>query len=129
MSPHPGPAEQAELLAALRERRAALDAQRQALFSGQSRAEHAREVLEQDHDDAPQREADRQVDLSLVDRLVVEAAEVDAALQRLADGAYGDCADCGEPIPLARLRAAPQALRCVPCEERHENPRPGAHGP
>ena len=128
MSPHPGPAEQAELLAALRKRRAALDAQRQALFSGRSRAEHAHEVLQQDHHDAPQREADRQVDLSLVDRLVVEAAEVDAALQRLADGAYGDCADCGEPIPLARLRAAPQALRCVPCEERHEKARPGAHG-
>ncbi|WP_371850900.1 MULTISPECIES: TraR/DksA C4-type zinc finger protein [Pseudomonas] len=29
-----------------------------------------------------------------------------------------DCVDCTRPIPAARLRAAPEALRCVPCQCR-----------
>ncbi len=45
---------------------------------------------------------------------------VQAALDRLEAGDYGVCADCGEPIPAARLQALPYALRCVKCEERHE---------
>jgi len=28
-----------------------------------------------------------------------------------------DCADCGEPIPAARRRAAPGATRCVDCQQ------------
>ena len=45
-----------------------------------------------------------------------------AALQRLDDGVYGDCRDCGQPIPLARLLAQPQAERCAPCQGEHEQP-------
>ena len=30
------------------------------------------------------------------------------------------CLECGEPIPLARLRALPDAVRCVGCQETHE---------
>jgi DnaK suppressor protein len=37
---------------------------------------------------------------------------VDAALARLADGSYGVCAVCGEPIPDERLAAAPAASDC-----------------
>ncbi len=46
--------------------------------------------------------------------------QVDEALCRLAAGRYGLCANCGEPIPLARLRALPFAVRCCPCQERWE---------
>jgi RNA polymerase-binding protein DksA len=41
--------------------------------------------------------------------------EIDGALQRLAEGRYGTCADCGETIPLARLRALPATRSCVEC--------------
>jgi DnaK suppressor protein len=40
-------------------------------------------------------------------------AEVDAALARIADGTYGICAVCGEPIPSARLEARPTTDRCI----------------
>ena len=40
----------------------------------------------------------------------------EAALLRLDAATYGDCADCGEPISLQRLRVQPAALRCAPCQ-------------
>ncbi len=47
-------------------------------------------------------------------------AQVEEAIHRLAEGRYGSCSACGEPIPPARLRALPFALRCLPCQERFE---------
>ena len=40
-------------------------------------------------------------------------AEVDGALARLADGTYGVCAVCGDPIAPARLEARPTTDRCI----------------
>ena len=50
-----------------------------------------------------------------------EIAQVEAALQRLDGGTYGDCADCGKPISLQRLRVQPAALRCAPCQAAREH--------
>ena len=41
--------------------------------------------------------------------------EVDAASARVADGTYGLCAVCGEPIPTDRLEVRPTATTCVGC--------------
>ena len=41
--------------------------------------------------------------------------EVDRAIERLHDGAFGLCVVCGRPIPDARLRVRPWADRCVQC--------------
>ena len=49
-----------------------------------------------------------------------ELAEVHAALRRLADGTYGTCMDCGEPIAQERLQAIPFAARCANCQARHD---------
>ncbi len=49
-----------------------------------------------------------------------ELAEVEAALTRVAEGSYGTCVECGEPIPHARLAANPSAARCIACQERLE---------
>jgi DnaK suppressor protein len=43
---------------------------------------------------------------------------IDAALQRIATGTYGDCRDCGVPITMGRLRATPEAARCVHCQDK-----------
>jgi DnaK suppressor protein len=43
--------------------------------------------------------------------------EIDAALQRIADGSYGSCVRCGAAIPAERLEFRPHAARCVACEE------------
>ena len=50
--------------------------------------------------------------------------DVERALARLGTGTYGICEECSEPIPLERLRALPEATRCVRCQRRH--PRIGA---
>jgi DnaK suppressor protein len=59
-------------------------------------------------------------DIALVSRDLHELAEVEAALARMADGTYGECSDCGMPIPPARLAAYPTARRCVACQEAAE---------
>lgn len=33
------------------------------------------------------------------------------------------CAECGEPIPPARLAKVPKATRCTKCQEEKESPR------
>ena len=52
---------------------------------------------------------------SLVRQTREHLDEVDAALARVADGTYGRCETCGQPIPAARLEARPVARRCVTC--------------
>lgn len=44
-----------------------------------------------------------------------DLAEIDAALQRIAAGTWGKCERCGAPIGDLRLRAIPQARRCMTC--------------
>ncbi|MFQ5591193.1 MAG: TraR/DksA family transcriptional regulator [Phycisphaerae bacterium] len=48
------------------------------------------------------------------------AAEAVDALQRIRDGTYGMCADCGKRIPAARLQVKPEATRCVACQAEYE---------
>lgn len=43
----------------------------------------------------------------------IEAIE---ALHRYDIGTYSICTDCAEKIPTARLRAKPEATRCVQCQ-------------
>jgi DnaK suppressor protein len=45
---------------------------------------------------------------------------IDAALDRLQEGTYGNCFECGDEIAKARLRALPFAVRCTHCEEHRE---------
>lgn len=62
----------------------------------------------------------RDLELALDAHDTAEIATVDAALQRIADGIYGECTDCGAHIAEARLRAAPEAARCIQCQEKLE---------
>jgi RNA polymerase-binding transcription factor len=73
-------------------------------------------------DDAEVSEADGQEDIELaLVQLQRETVErIDAALARLDHGLYGRCTECGDDIPIARLRALPFAVRCVDCEEARE---------
>lgn len=49
-----------------------------------------------------------------------EIEEIDAALQRIAEGTYGICESCQEKIAEARLRALPATRVCVDCARIHE---------
>lgn len=53
-------------------------------------------------------------------RLLKRRADLLEALRRLRDGSYGRCTACDEPIPPTRLRAMPEATRCVRCQEDRE---------
>jgi len=55
-----------------------------------------------------------------------ELAAVEAALHRLDAGRFGDCLECGDPIPLARLRVQPAAARCSHCQAASERAQPSA---
>jgi DnaK suppressor protein len=124
MSTHFSPEQKARLGAALREREQVLRTRLAAQYGNTSRVEHAREILLQDGDDATQRDADREVDLAMSDRDTVELTRIEQALSRLAQGSYGECIDCGEPVPFGRLELEPQALRCVACEAVLERTQP-----
>jgi RNA polymerase-binding transcription factor DksA len=112
--------QQALLKADLEQRRDALGRQLSEHLHGQSRTDRAREVLQQDGDDAPQRLPERDIAAALTAHEQRELDAVTAALQRLQRGEYGGCADCGVAIPFDRLKAEPWALRCIDCESRRE---------
>jgi DnaK suppressor protein len=124
MTRHLTPQNLQQLRDTLLARRALLEQQNSANLGGQSRADHARELLLQDGDDDTQRDAEREVDFARTDRDAVSLTEIDQALQRLAADNFGLCTDCGDQIPLERLQLAPQALRCVACESLLERGRP-----
>ena len=87
---------------------------------GLSRVEHARAVLQQDGDDAPQRSSDREVDLAVSDMEAVELSKINAALARLDRADYGVCTSCGTNIAFERLLIEPTTQRCVACKSQAE---------
>jgi RNA polymerase-binding transcription factor DksA len=120
------PEEVARLHARLRERRAELAAAVDARLHGhgpdrQAEAGLPRRAEETDDDGAA--EAQRHADVAHLSRTADELARVDAALARVAGGSYGECADCSEPIGIARLTANPAAERCAACQEIFEKRR------
>jgi RNA polymerase-binding transcription factor DksA len=56
---------------------------------------------------------EREKDLSILEQIDAELADVEHALKRLDDGTYGTCEFDGKPIPDERLEALPAARFCV----------------
>lgn len=54
-------------------------------------------------------------ELSLAENAKDLLSKVEEAIERLEEGRYGDCAECGTPIPVARLDVLPYARTCVDC--------------
>jgi RNA polymerase-binding transcription factor DksA len=61
---------------------------------------------------------EEELDETTVIFLEEEERRIREALHALADGSYGICRDCGQPIPPARLEAVPEAVRCLD-DQRH----------
>jgi DnaK suppressor protein len=66
--------------------------------------------------DAAAATAERTELLGIVDSLKQRLVEIDKALQRIADGTYGICANCGKEIGAARLEHRPESIHCVDCK-------------
>ncbi len=56
-----------------------------------------------------------------IERDLAELRDIDAALERFADGTYGTCVRCARDIGLARLNANPSAQRCIDCQTAYEH--------
>ena len=72
---------------------------------------------------------DRERDLSILENVEAELADVEHALARLDDGTYGTCEACGKRIADDRLDAMPAARFCVDDQamaEREAHARPTA---
>ena len=55
----------------------------------------------------------RERDLSILERVEAELADIEHALRRLDDGTYGTCEACGKQIDDDRLEAVPAARFCL----------------
>ena len=62
------------------------------------------------------------IETGRVDRQIRELREIEAARERVAQGTFGACIDCGAPIEYERLRIYPPAVRCAECQTLFENP-------
>ncbi len=73
-----------------------------------------------DPSDRATAESDRSFTLRIRDRERKLITKIQEALKRIDNGEYGICAECGEEIALARLKARPVTTLCVSCKARQE---------
>ena len=65
-------------------------------------------------------ESDRSFTLRIRDRERRLIRKIQAALQRIDEGSYGICEECGEEIAVARLKARPVTRLCTNCTAKQE---------
>jgi DnaK suppressor protein len=59
--------------------------------------------------------ADGELTATLTSRAHARSMELTEALQRMEEGRYGVCANCGSDIPYGRLLVVPEATQCLRC--------------
>jgi DnaK suppressor protein len=70
--------------------------------------------------DLSQLDFDENIDYTLLNMQIERLREVDDALDRLEEGTYGLCEECGAAVNLERLKILPFTTYCVQCQERRE---------
>ncbi len=70
--------------------------------------------------DLASEERDREINFILSDRERVKLKQIDDALERLEEGAYGVCESCGLEIAEERLEAMPFSRLCRDCQQDQE---------
>ena len=108
-----------ELKQLLLARRAELQAQMEQNRANLAPAEKTAASVSQD-DNVRLANQMREVDSRLTAFDRAELARIDQALERMTDGSYGYCGECGCLIPFERLKAEPMTQHCVPCKSRWE---------
>jgi DnaK suppressor protein len=81
-----------------------------------------REPPGDDADDA-QRVLVADTEIAMTERELQVAQQIEAAIERLDQGRFGRCVDCGALIERERLEAVPWALRCTADQEAFEQSR------
>ncbi|MEK6201611.1 MAG: RNA polymerase-binding protein DksA [Desulfobulbaceae bacterium] len=80
-----------------------------------------------DPNDRASAEADRSFELRIRDRERKLLPKIEAALERIQDGSFGECEGCGEEIGMKRLEARPVTSLCIDCKTLQEKKEKG-HG-
>ena len=70
--------------------------------------------------DLSQLDFDENIDYALLQMHIERLRQIEDALDRLKDGSYGVCENCGEVIPTERLKILPFSTYCVRCQEQRE---------
>lgn len=70
--------------------------------------------------DLSQLDLDEDIDYTLLNMQIERLREVEDALDRLEEGIYGVCEDCGASINLERLKVLPFTTCCVKCQKKRE---------
>ncbi len=73
--------------------------------------------------DAARALADVETHASLIEQAEDRLRRIDFAFNLMEQGRYGVCAQCGEEVPLARLKVVPFAAYCVDCQEKRNHLR------
>ena len=63
---------------------------------------------------------DREIDYTLEENSEHVLAAIDAALERMEEGTYGQCVNCGKSVGEERLAALPWATLCIDCRRLEE---------
>jgi DnaK suppressor protein len=74
----------------------------------------------EDQADAGTKTFEREHEMALAANQREMLGQTERALVRIADGTYGICESCGNPIGKARLQAFPRATLCLTCKQREE---------
>lgn len=65
-------------------------------------------------------ESDRAFTLRLRDRERKLIKKIQKAIDRIDDGEFGLCQECGDDISIARLKARPMTTLCINCKSKQE---------
>lgn len=88
-----------------------------------SRADMAADHFDNSFQSRAQIRSERQTEFAMNEHETAELGDIEAALERIQAGTYGQCTDCGVTIPSARLSAYPTAKRCLACQTLAEQNR------
>ena len=123
------PAKRARPAADLEKIRVALTERRDALRAEYEQTIAELQTLQRDRltDSAGDDQADtgtktfeREQEISLANGILERINQVERALERVAEGNYGSCERCGNPILVERLAAFPSATLCISCKQLEE---------
>ena len=94
----------------------------EALQKGEATLEDMNDAVEvfADPADRATMESDRAFTLRLRDRERKLIKKIQAAIQRIDDGEFGVCEECGEEIGVPRLKARPVTKLCIQCKSKQE---------
>jgi len=73
-----------------------------------------------DQADVGSSQFERDHEMTVLSNERTKVAQIERAYASMAEGTYGVCESCGQPIGKMRLMAFPRATLCVTCKQREE---------